>query len=71
MPFCAYQNDVMKNFSVVMSAVVKKVDCSIYETKIRQWRKCNQIQNEVGTPEYPLIRQMGWFKLNKTCLHIG
>ena len=30
-PFFAKQNDVIKNFAVVMSAVIKKVDCSNYK----------------------------------------
>ena len=25
-PFCAYQNDVIKDFAILMSAVVKRVD---------------------------------------------
>ena len=25
-PYCAYQNDVIKNFAVVMGATVKRVD---------------------------------------------
>ena len=27
--FLAYQNDVKKNFAIVMSVVVKRVDCSL------------------------------------------
>ena len=27
-PFCANQNDIIKNFAVVMSAVIKRADCS-------------------------------------------
>ena len=27
MSFCAHQNDIIKNFAFVMSAVVKRVDC--------------------------------------------
>ena len=28
--FCAYQNHVLKNFAVVMSVVIKRVDCMLY-----------------------------------------
>ena len=28
-PFRAYQNDVIKNVTVLMSAVLKRVDCSV------------------------------------------
>ena len=34
-PFCANQNDVIKNFAVVMSVVVKMVDCINTELQIR------------------------------------
>ena len=27
-PFRAYQNDIIKNFAVVMNAVIKRVDCN-------------------------------------------
>ena len=33
-PFCSNQNDDIKNFAVVMSVVVKRVDCSYKMLKI-------------------------------------
>ena len=39
MPFCAYQNDVMKNFAVVMNAVIQKVNCT-KKTSVCHYNVC-------------------------------
>ena len=35
-PFCAYQNDFIKSYAVVMSVVIKRVDCNIYYVDVHE-----------------------------------